>query len=101
MKFITSLLVLFFFASTYSAASECRDADGKIIEQAGCANGADDSADKGSGFPEEALAQVKELEVEMRYFKAIGFHAQSKQKRDEIEAIYKEHGLPLPDEYQI
>ena len=49
---------------------------------------------------EEAMAQVKELDVKVRYFKAIGFHKQSKEKRDEIAAIYEQYGVPLPDEYK-
>jgi len=51
-------------------------------------------------LPEEAMAQVKELDVKVRYFKAIGFHKQSKEKRDEIAAIYEQYGVPLPDEYK-
>ena len=100
MKFVPSLAVFMFFAITCDAASECRDADGNVIEQAKCAKVEDDTTAKDPALPEEVLADVKELEVKMRYFKAIGFHKQSKQKRDEIEAIYKEHSLPLPDEYR-
>jgi hypothetical protein len=51
-------------------------------------------------LPEEAMAQVKELDVKVRYFKAIGFHKQSKEKRDEIAVIYEQYGVPLPDEYK-
>jgi hypothetical protein len=57
-------------------------------------------AGEATQLPEDAMAQVKELDVEVRYFKAIGFHKQSKEKRDEIAAIYKKHGVPLPDEYK-
>jgi hypothetical protein len=46
------------------------------------------------------MAQVKDLDVKVRYFKAIGFHKQSKEKRDEIAAIYEQYGVPLPDEYK-
>lgn len=53
-----------------------------------------------AALPEEAMAQVKELDVKVRYFKAIGFHKQSKEKRDEIAAIYEQYGVPLPDEYK-
>lgn len=53
-----------------------------------------------AALPEEVMAQVKELDVKVRYFKAIGFHKQSKEKRDEIAAIYEQHGVPLPDEYK-
>lgn len=51
-------------------------------------------------LPDDAMAQVKELDVKVRYFKAIGFHKQSKEKRDEIAAIYEQYGVPLPDEYK-
>ena len=39
-------------------------------------------------------------DVKVRDFKAIGFHKQSKEKRDEIAAIYEQYGVPLPDEYK-
>ena len=100
MKVLALLLAAMFFVLTSHAASECRNAQGEVIEQAQCDNGTTDATAKASDLPEEALAQVKELTVKMRYFKAIGFHAQSQQKRDEIAAIYNEHGVPLPDEYQ-
>ena len=51
-------------------------------------------------LPADAAAQVNELKSKMRYFKAIGFHKQSKEKRDEIIAIYDQHGVPVPDEYK-
>ena len=101
MKLVTSLFAFFLVASTCQADSEYRDADGNTVEQAQCANGADESTGNASGLPEEALAQVNDLKVKMRYFKAIGFHTQSNEKRDEIETIYKQHGVPLPDEYKL
>jgi len=58
------------------------------------------SPDDAPVLPKEAAAQVKELDVKVRYFKAIGFHKQSKEKRDEIAAIYEQYGVPLPDEYK-
>jgi hypothetical protein len=100
MKLVTSLFAFFLVASPCQADSDCRDADGNTIEQAQCANGADKSTGNASGLPEEALAQVNDLNAKMRYFKAIGFHTHSKEKRDEIEAIYDEYGVPLPDEYK-
>lgn len=51
-------------------------------------------------LPADAIAQVNELKSKMRYFKAIGFHKQSKEKRDEIVAIYEKHGVLVPDEYK-
>jgi hypothetical protein len=100
MKLASSLLALFLVAFTCHADNECRDADGNIVEQAQCADDAYASAASTSGLPEDALAQVNELKVKMRYFKAIGFHQKSEQKREEIEAIYAGHGVPLPDEYK-
>ena len=79
------------------AANECRDADGNVIDQAQCAN---NPAAGAGALPEDALAQVNELKVKMRYFKAIGFHKQSKEQRDAIAAIYQQHNMPLPDEYK-
>jgi hypothetical protein len=81
MKKLIFLLCVFAFISQVYAENE---------------SGATDAP----ALPEEAMAQVKELDVKVRYFKAIGFHTQSKEKRDEIEAIYEEYGVPLPDEYK-
>ena len=80
MKLVSLLCVFAFVSHVYA-------------EQAGS------SADA-PALPEEAVAQVKELDVKVRYFKAIGFHKQSKEKRDEIAAIYEQYGVPLPDEYK-
>ena len=82
------------------AAGECRDADGNVIDQAQCTSGTNESSSEASGLPQEAMAQVNELNTKMRYFKAIGFHKQSKEKRDEIAAIYEKYNVPLPDEYK-
>lgn len=100
MKLLTLLLAAMLLSFTSYAASDCRNSEGEFIEQAECANLTSDATVKASDLPDEALVQVNELNVKMRYFKAIGFHAQSKQKRDEIAAIYNEHGVPLPDEYK-
>ena len=100
MKLVIPLFAIFLVVSPCLADSECRDADGNSVEQTQCADGADASTANAPGLPEEALAQVHELNVRLRYFKAIGFHKQSNQKRDEIEAIYDEYGVPLPDEYK-
>ena len=99
MKFVPFLLSLLFFAPVGYAASECSSADGKAPEPMSCTDGAIITAANESALPAEALAQVNELKSQMRYFKAIGFHKQSKEKRDEIAAIYATHGLALPDEY--
>ncbi len=100
MKLAIPLFAIFLVVSTCLADSECRDADGNSVEQAQCADGADAATASVPGLPEEALAQVNDLNVKLRFFKAIGFHTHSKEKRDEIEAIYDEYGVPLPDEYK-
>ncbi|HUU72588.1 MAG TPA: hypothetical protein VMW70_08170 [Burkholderiales bacterium] len=81
MKLLISLLCVLVFMSNVYAWSESDGANAPAL-------------------PEEATAQVKELDVKVRYFKAIGFHTQSKEARDEIAAIYETHGVPLPDEYK-
>ena len=53
-----------------------------------------------AALPEEASAQVNDLAIKMRYFKAIGFHKQSNEEREEIAAIYAKHGVALPKEFQ-
>ena len=100
MKLVIPLFSVFLVVSTCLADSECRDADGNSVDQAQCADGADASTANGTGLPADALAQVNDLNVKLRYFKAIGFHEKSNQKRDEIEAIYDKYGVPLPDEYK-
>lgn len=100
MSFLPFLLALILFVPVSHAASECRNADDKAFEQTRCTAGVIVTAANDATLPAEALAQVNELKSKMRYFKAIGFHKQSKEKRDEIEAIYQAHGLELPDEYQ-
>ena len=81
MRKLISLLCVFAFVSQVYAEQAGSPADAPVL-------------------PEEAAAQVKELDVKVRYFKAIGFHKQSKEKRDEIAAIYEQYGVPLPDEYK-
>ena len=100
MKFVIPLFSFFLVVSTCLADSECRDAHGNSVDQVQCADGADAPNVNGPGLPADALAQVNELNVKLRYFKAIGFHEKSNQKRDEIEAIYDKYGVPLPDEYK-
>ena len=100
MKISAFFILAIWLCSSCLAESECRDADGNIIDQAQCASSANASPSEMSALPQEAMAQVNELNTKMRYFKAIGFHKQSKQKRDEIAAIYQEYNVPLPDEYK-
>ena len=79
------------------AAVECRDADGNAVDQAECSNAVAPSADR---LPQDAAARVYDLNAEARFFTAIGFHKQSRERRDEIARIYNEHGVPVPDEYK-
>ncbi len=85
------------FSSIGVAAGECRDANGNIVDQLNC----DGEVAAGENrLPEDALAEVNELKAKMRYFTAIGFHKQSQEQREAIAAIYREYGVPLPDEYK-
>ena len=99
MKQLITLMCLCLLMSNGYADNGCRDADGNVVEQAQCADDGNGAANA-SALPEEAMAEVNELNVKFRYFKAIGFHKQSKEKRDEIAAIYEKYGVPLPDEYK-
>jgi len=100
VNFVTSLLVLMCFAQVCHAASECPDAKGDAVKPAQCADAASSATSTGSDLPEDALAEVKELDARMRFFTSIGFHKQSKERRDAILAIYEEHGVPVPEQYQ-
>lgn len=51
-------------------------------------------------LPAEALATVHDLDVKLRYFKAIGFLNKSDAQRESIVAIYEEHGLAVPQKYK-
>lgn len=92
-----SLLCSSLFFSSGVAASECRGADGNIVDQTQCAS---ELAVGENRLPDDAMAEVNELKAKMRYFTAIGFHKHSQEQRDAIAAIYREHGVPLPDEYK-
>ncbi len=98
MKLVTFLVVFALGLIAGPVYSECEGADGD--SQANCAGGANETGEAAGELPEDALAEVNDLNVKLRYFKAIGFHERSNQKRDEIEAIYNKHGVPLPDEFK-
>ena len=98
MKLIIFLVIFALGLIAGPVYSECDDADRNA--QAQCADAANKAGQATGELPEDALAQVNDLNVKLRYFKAIGFHERSNQKRDEIEAIYNEHGVPLPDEFK-
>lgn len=79
------------------AADGCRDANGNVVGPSQCAS---EPSASGGSLPEEAAARVYDLNVEARFFTAIGFHEQSRERRDEIARIYDEHGVPVPDAYK-
>lgn len=51
-------------------------------------------------LPPEAVATVNELDVKLRYFRAIGFLDKSDEQRRSIVAIYEQYKLPVPAQYQ-
>jgi hypothetical protein len=80
-----------------NAGTDCDETGAAGAGQVPCANAAEDGA---ASLPKEAQDQVDELKVKMRYFKAIGFHKQSGEARDQIVEIYEHNGVPVPDEYK-
>ncbi|MEM7251587.1 MAG: hypothetical protein AAF493_09215 [Pseudomonadota bacterium] len=47
-------------------------------------------------LPADAKAEVKELEVHMRFFIATGFHKNAEENRVKIVKIYEKHGVSVP-----
>jgi len=95
LKSILTILLasIFVFSASY-AEDGCSNANSNAAQ---CS----DAKTAGStSLPKEAQAEVDELKVKMRYFKAIGFHSQSGEARDKIAAIYEQYGVPLPDEFK-
>jgi len=95
LKSILTILLasIFVFSASY-AEDGCSNAESDAAQ---CS----DAKTAGSAsLPQEAQAEVDELKVKMRYFKAIGFHSQSGEARDKIAAIYEQYGVPLPDEFK-
>ena len=99
MKLVTPVFVFFLVVSTCLADSECRDENGNTADQSACENSSASVANA-SALPEDVLAVLTDLDAMMRFFTAVGFHDKSKEKRDEITAIYAEHGMALPDKYK-
>ena len=94
IKILSILLSCAFVVSVCFAEDECRDASGNSVQCSDAKTGSSAS------LPKDAQAEVDELKVKMRYFKAIGFHDKSGEARDKIVAIYEQYGVPLPDEYK-
>jgi len=97
MKTVAVLFSGILVVSVCYAGTGCDNAGNAGAGQVRCANAAEDGA---ASLPKEAQDQVDELKVKMRYFKAIGFHKQSGEARDQIVEIYKQNGVPVPDEYK-
>lgn len=100
MKTFAVLLPGMLVVSVCYAGTGCDDAGNAGADQVQCTDETVGSAAQASSLPKEAQEQVSELAVKMRYFKAIGFHKQSGEARDQIVEIYEQHGLPVPDEYK-
>jgi len=101
VKTFAILLSGMLVVSACYAKAGCDDADDAGAGHVKCADeGGHDAAGAASSLPKEAQDQVDELTVKMRYFKAIGFHKQSGEARDQIIGIYEQYGVPVPDEYR-
>ena len=87
------MLLLVSYPLTF-AAGECDNTAGNTTQQSEC-----DKAEATASLPEDALAEVKELDVKMRFFMSIGMHKRSRERRDAIIAIYEKHGVETPDVY--
>jgi len=99
MKRLVLLALAMLLSSVGYAADECRDEHGNTADQSACENSSA-SAANASALPEDVLAVLTDLDAKMRFFTAVGFHGKSKEKRDEITAIYADHGMALPDKYK-
>jgi hypothetical protein len=97
MRYLVPFVLATLCTVTAHANDECRDAAADVVEREQCVTGS--SVDDRT-LPADAMVQVNDLKAQMRYFTAIGFHKQSKEKRDEIAAIYAQHGVLLPDEFR-
>ena len=96
MKTSLSIVLMLVVMSVAYAAGDCNSTAGNTTEQSKC----DKVESVVSGLPEDALAEVKELDVKMRFFMSIGMQKRSRERRDAIMAIYEKHGVEVPDKYQ-
>lgn len=96
MKLLAVVFSGFLLSPACYADSGCDDTADASVDQMQCADKANDDS---AGLPKDAQIQVNDLTAKMRYFKAIGFHEQSAEARDQIVEIYAEHGVPVPDGY--
>ena len=99
MKCLVLLALVMLLPSVGYAATECHDENGNTVDQSACEDSSASAADA-SALPEDVLAVVTDLDAKMRFFTAVGFHDKSKEKRDEITAIYADHGVALPEKYK-
>ncbi len=91
------IVLTFLVGGHVCAAHECRDTNGRSIEHGQCAEVVADGTDE---LPKDAAAEIYNLDVEMRFYTAIGFHKQSGERRDAIVRIYNRHGVALPEQYK-
>lgn len=97
-KYVAATLLLFGLSLNVPLyGEECAQANDTSSENAPCA---ESKASTDAQLPKPAQSEVKALHARMRYFTAIGFHDKSKEKRDAIAAIYREHGIDVPKEFQ-
>ena len=99
MKYLVLLALVMLLPSVGYAAGECHDENGNTVDQSACENTSASAANT-SALPEDVMAVVTDLDAKMRFFTAVGFHDRSKEKRDEITAIYADHGVALPEKYK-
>lgn len=97
-RYVAATLLLFGLSLNVPLYGEnCAQGNDTSSEDAPCA---DKNVDSASQLPKPAQSEVKALHARMRYFTAIGFHDKSKEKRNAIAAIYREHGIDVPKEFQ-
>ena len=101
--FQITLFVLILLVVSAHAAADCTDAASTTADQTSCSENANTpSSSQGnttSQLPENALAQVEKLRVDIRYMRATGHPKTVQEKKDAIAEIYRTHGVPLPADF--
>lgn len=103
MRLSAVLSVTLLMSIANPSFADCSAGGGKAEATTECVTQTDAATTSDGGLdelPVEALSEVDELRVQMRYFMAVGMQKKSAEKRDAIAAIYAEHGVMLPQEYQ-
>lgn len=83
-------------AFTVHADSHCADPAG--ASQPACATNL--TPGDASRLPEAARAEADRLRAEMRFMIATGHAARAEKHQAAIEAIFREHGMALPEKYR-